>query len=157
MKTRTSHLLLLSSIVLTLAGCNLSPSSKTPSSGIKVTVTPATVNLMLGVTQQFTATVTGTTDTRVLWAVGGIAGGNKTLGIISTSGLYTPPVVLPNPSSVTVTATSMADTKVAAESSVALSKPALGIEVKITPQNVKLTAGATQQYKATVTLSLIHI
>jgi len=149
MKTRT-HLLLISSIVLTLAGCNLNPSSRS-ASGINVAVMPSTVSLALGVTQQFTATVTGTTDTRVLWAVGGVAGGNKTLGTISASGLYTPPSVLPNPSSVTVTATSMADTKVAAESSVSLTKPAQGIKVEITPQSVSLVAGAKQQYKATVT------
>ncbi len=149
MKTRT-HLLLIGSIVLTLAGCNLNPSSRS-ASGINVAVTPATVSLALGVTQQFTATVTGTTDTRVLWAVGGVAGGNRTLGTISASGLYTPPAVLPNPNSVTVTATSMADTKVAAESSVSLTKPAQGVKVEITPQNVNLVAGTKQQYKATVT------
>ena len=151
MKNRSLHVLLLSSIALTLAGCSLSPGSKpAPTSTVKVTVTPATVSLMLGVTQQFIATVTGTTDTRVQWSVGGVARGNATLGTISTTGLYTPPVVLPNPSSVSVAATSMADTKVSSAASVALANPAQGISVQITPQSVDVVAGAKQQYQATV-------
>lgn len=43
------------------------------------------------VTQQFTATVTGTGNTAVTWYVDGRQGGSKTVGFISTSGLYTPP------------------------------------------------------------------
>ena len=155
MTTRSKHFLLICAFIVSLAGCSLSP-SKSSSSTVKVTVSPATVNLVLGVTQQFTATVTGTTDTRVLWAVGGVAGGNATLGTISASGLYTPPTVLPNPSSVTVTATSMADTKVSFASSVSLTKPVQGIKILVTPQNTKLVAGTTQQYAATVTGTADH-
>ena len=43
------------------------------------------------VTQQFTATVTGTTNDGVRWFVDGHFGGNSALGVISTTGLYTPP------------------------------------------------------------------
>jgi hypothetical protein len=41
--------------------------------------------------QQFTATVTNTTNHGVIWAVDGITGGNSTVGTISSSGLYHPP------------------------------------------------------------------
>ena len=156
MTTRSTHFLLICSLIVSLAGCGLSPSSKSSASGVRVTVSPATVNLVLGVTQQFTATVTGTTDTRVLWAVGGVAGGNATLGTISASGLYTPPSALPNPSSVTVTATSMADTKVSSASSVTLTKAAQGIRIVVTPASLNVKAGTTQQYIATVTGTADH-
>ena len=54
--------------------------------------------------QQFTATVTNTTDTAVTWQVNGVTGGNATVGTINSSGLYTAPAVIPNPASVTITA-----------------------------------------------------
>ncbi len=41
-------------------------------------------------TQQFTATISGTTNPTISWAVDGIAGGNSTVGTISSAGLYTP-------------------------------------------------------------------
>jgi Abnormal spindle-like microcephaly-assoc'd, ASPM-SPD-2-Hydin len=41
-------------------------------------------------TQQLTATVTGIPNPNIAWAVDGIAGGNTTVGTISSSGLYTP-------------------------------------------------------------------
>ena len=46
---------------------------------------------------QFTATVTGTTNTAVTWSVNGVAGGNSTVGTISTSGAYTAPATAPEP------------------------------------------------------------
>src|SRR5882757_8376818 len=45
-------------------------------------------------------------DAQVLWSVNGIAGGNATVGAISDKGLYTAPALLPDPTSVHVTATS---------------------------------------------------
>ena len=54
--------------------------------------------------QQFSATVTNSTNTSVNWSVNGIAGGNSTVGTISSAGLYTAPVIVPSPASVTVSA-----------------------------------------------------
>jgi hypothetical protein len=62
-----------------------------------------------GGSQQYTATVTGTSNTGVAWSAGGVAGGNSTFGTISASGVYTAPATVPNPSSVTITAISVAD------------------------------------------------
>jgi hypothetical protein len=68
-----------------------------------VDVTPATASVQTGATRQFTATVTGTTDTPA-WSVNGVAGGNATVGTVSASGLYTAPAAVPSGGSVTVTA-----------------------------------------------------
>jgi hypothetical protein len=60
-------------------------------------------------TQGFSATVAGTASTAVTWQVDGIAGGNATVGTISSSGLYTAPAVVPSPATVQITAVSVAD------------------------------------------------
>jgi len=54
--------------------------------------------------QQFKATVNGSTDQSVTWAVTGGSGN----GTVDGTGLYTTPAVVPNPGTVTVTATSAA-------------------------------------------------
>jgi hypothetical protein len=76
---------------------------------IVVGVTPSTPTLAVAQTQQFTATVTGSGDQTVDWAVNDIPGGNATLGLIDASGLYTAPAVPPVPNLVTVKATSTVD------------------------------------------------
>jgi hypothetical protein len=60
-------------------------------------------------TQQFTATVTNGTSTAVSWQVNGVMGGNSSVGTIDSTGLYTAPVIVPDPASITVTAVSQAD------------------------------------------------
>ncbi len=45
----------------------------------------------------------------VNWSVNGVAGGNSTVGMISASGVYTAPVTVPTPATVTITAVSVAD------------------------------------------------
>ena len=83
----------------------------TPAPVVTVTVSPSTASVSAGGgTQAFTATVENTSNTVVTWQVGGVTGGNSTVGTISTSGLYTAPATVPSPSTVTVTAISNADT-----------------------------------------------
>jgi len=84
---------------------------------IAVSVSPTTVTVAFGAQTQFTATVTGTSNTTVTWQVNGATGGNSTTGTISTSGNYTAPATLPS-SSVTVTAVSQADTAVSGSATV---------------------------------------
>jgi hypothetical protein len=70
--------------------------------GIRVTVSPSSVNVISGATQSFTAAVTGTDNTKVSWSA--------SAGSITDGGTFTAPVV----SAVTtvwVTATSAADSK----------------------------------------------
>ena len=158
MQTRWTRLLMVGATVLSLAGCNLNPSKSSttpPPSPITVTVTPSSANLAVQMTQQFTATVKGTTNTMLTWAVNGVAGGNATVGTISGSGLYTAPSIVPNPASIKITATSAADATALASSAVTV-MPKAGIFVVVTPGVLKLTAGATQQFAATVTGTADH-
>src|SRR5579864_6371191 len=76
---------------------------------IVVKITPASAQLHSGQTVQFKASVTGTTNQNVTWQVNGAAGGNATTGIISSTGLYTAPAVLPKSISVTINAASAQD------------------------------------------------
>lgn len=111
-------LMLLSSSIASIScgggggGGNLNTPSS-PTSGntqtVAVAVSPTTANLTPGSTEQFTATVTGTTSTNVTWSAGGVQGGNSTFGTISSQGLYTAPPNLPNPIGIKIVATSVAD------------------------------------------------
>lgn len=89
-------------VVISLSACG--SSNNPPPPPPTVTVTPATMNIQEGSTQQFMATVTNTDQTAVTWQVNGVTGGNATVGTITSTGLYTAPAIVPNPASVTVTA-----------------------------------------------------
>lgn len=80
---------------------------------VTVTLSPRNASVTTSQTQQFTATVTGSSNTAVNWSVDGAAGGNAAAGTISASGLYTPPAVT---GAHVVTATSQANTAVSASS-----------------------------------------
>jgi hypothetical protein len=73
-----------------------------------ITISPATMTVRAGATQQFTAVVTGVSNPEITWLVNGLQNGNSSVGsIASTGGLaaqYTAPSQIPSPSSVTVTA-----------------------------------------------------
>ena len=103
-----------------------------PALTVQVTVNPATTQIRDGAAQQFSATVAGTTNTAVTWSVNGVAGGNAILGTVSATGLYAAPVTLPNPNTVKVTATSVADTR-AADSGTVMLENALPTITSISP------------------------
>lgn len=75
--------------------------------GVIVSVTPASVTLHVGRTQQFSASVTGSPNQSVTWSVNGVAGGSAAAGFISATGLYNAPSNLPNPATVTIQAASV--------------------------------------------------
>jgi hypothetical protein len=75
---------------------------------VSVTVAPTSTSVKLGTTQQFTATLSGTTNTGTTWSVNGTVGGNSTYGTITSAGLYTAPATVPS-GAVSVTTTSNAD------------------------------------------------
>src|SRR4029077_9339450 len=58
---------------LVLTGSGTAPAT------VSVSIGPASVTLNTSHTQQFTASVTGTSNTAVTWTVDGIAGGNATV------------------------------------------------------------------------------
>jgi Abnormal spindle-like microcephaly-assoc'd, ASPM-SPD-2-Hydin len=59
--------------------------------GVKVVVTPQASCVLPSQSEQFTADVTGTTNTAVYWYVDGTKNGTASTGTISTNGLYSAP------------------------------------------------------------------
>jgi hypothetical protein len=102
----------------------------------------------VGKTQQFTATVTGTSNTAVTWSV---AGGTSN-GAVTNAGLYTAPGTAPNPPQVSVMATAQADTTKSASSTVTVTTPATSAasSVSVSPSAVTVANFGTQQFTASV-------
>ena len=118
---------------------------------VAVTISPTTVQLLTGGHQQFTATVTGTSNTAVSWSIAGSGCNGTACGTISTSGLYTAPSAAPSPSQISVTATSVADPTKSATASVTIIPP---VGVTVSPATAQLITGGHQQFTATVTGTL---
>src|SRR5262249_34031322 len=89
---------------------------------ISVSISPTNASVLTGQTQQFRASLSGTSNTAVKWLVSGILGGNASVGAISAAGLYTAPSTVPT-GSVTVTAQSAANSSSSATASVSVSQP----------------------------------
>jgi hypothetical protein len=70
---------------------------------VTVTVSPAVANVQTGATQQFTATVSNSAPITT-WSVDGVAGGNATVGTITSGGLYSAPTAVPAGGVVTISA-----------------------------------------------------
>lgn len=102
------------------------PSPSNPSSAVAVSISPASVNVPAGATQQFTAVVTGTLNTAVIWQVNGVAAGNAAAGTISSAGLYTAPAAVPATPTVQVAALSQADKSKSAAASVTITHVRVG-------------------------------
>ena len=103
---------------------------------MSVIAVPATVQLHAGDTFNFAASVNGSNGmTAVKWAVNGIASGNATVGTITAGGLYTAPAKLPTPNTITVTATSMADTTASSTGTITLSNP-LPVVTAVLPTDI---------------------
>jgi hypothetical protein len=67
-----------------------------------------TGNPTLSGVYQFQATVSGTSSNAVTWKVNGVAGGNSSVGTISSTGVYTALNQMPSSPSLTIAATSTA-------------------------------------------------
>ena len=124
--------------------------------GVSVSVAPTSVTLSSSGTQQFTATVTGTSNTAVTWMA--------SAGSVNSNGLYTAPAVQ-STTQATVTATSQADSTKSAITSVTIN-PAGGQSLQITTSGLPLgqqgesysaaftATGGTQPYSWSITGSL---
>jgi len=100
------------------AGGWTSPTPPPPPS-TTITVSPAAASVTTGGTQQFTAA-----GGAVTWKVNGVAGGDATVGTISSTGLYTAPATVPAGGKVTVTATSTTTSTAVASATVTVAAPA---------------------------------
>jgi hypothetical protein len=92
-----------------------------PPSSISITISPTKARVRISGSQQFTASVSGTTNTAVVWQVNGIVGGGAGTGTVSATGLYQAPPKIP-PVSIHVTAVSQADSTKSASASVTVTK-----------------------------------
>jgi len=117
-----------------------------------VTATCTPTSVVTTGTSQCSANVTGTGSfsSAVTWSVGGVAGGNSTLGTITSAGLYTAPTAVPTTNPVTITATSTANTAKSGSASVTITAPTItAVTAACTPTSV--TISTTSQCAATVT------
>ena len=112
MRIRLTLLLAIVFIGLTASCAGITSSKDTqPPTGPAdqtITISPSTLSVRAGATQQFTAAVTGVSNPQTSWLVNGIQNGNLSVGsIAATSGLtaqYTAPSQIPTPNPLTITA-----------------------------------------------------
>jgi hypothetical protein len=167
-------------LALGAAGCgsgtSSSSSSGSSSSNVSVSISPTSQTVGYGATGQFTATVSGATNTAVTWSVSSSSSSSSNqIGSISSSGLYTAPAATSVPAestpqmvtvtagqavsganitvpplnavdTVTVTATSQADSSQSASATVeltGLSILAVGQCTQSTATQLSCSAGST--------------
>jgi hypothetical protein len=105
-----------------------------PSGPISVSVSPTAMKVGANQTQQFTANVTGTSNTTVTWT-------SSAGSAISQTGLYTAPTSIPAPPTATVTATSQADPTKSASATVTVVPGA-----QMVPASANVQVNATQYF-----------
>lgn len=136
--------------LLALAVCTGCGSSSSTGSGkISVTVTPNANPVSVGVTltQQFTASVSGTSNQAVTWTVSGASCTGAACGTISSAGLYTAPAAVPSPhATVTITAASQA----APSQTRVVNVRIVDILVSLLPSSATVALNGTQQFNAQV-------
>jgi hypothetical protein len=111
------------------ASATITVTATSTPSNVSVVVSPRAPSVANFGTQQFTAMVTGSTNTAVTWQVNGTTGGSRRLGFISSGGLYVAPSGVPTASdgsggstatTFTVTAVSQADNTASGSATVTL-------------------------------------
>lgn len=151
--------------VVTFGGCGGGASTTSDPAPVSITVSvavaPATASVQAGLTQAFTASVANDSANKgVTWALSGAGCSGATCGTLSAtssaSGVavtYTAPAVVPNPASVTLTATSVADgTKTAAAVvTITAAPPPPAIAVTLSQTTASVVANNELVLSATVT------
>lgn len=130
--------------------------------GVSVSLAPQTDTLAINHRVTLTAQLFGTTNTALNWSVGGVAGGNNSLGqtcVVGsnpcqpmTSGSvpqvdYVAPGAIPQPNPVSVMATSAADATKTASAQITVINHVL---VSVQPASITLAPLAVQGFSATV-------
>ena len=149
----TARAIVLFAFCLALCACGSvsgGGSTTPPSLQIAVSITPNSGTVLLGNTLAFSATVSNTSDTSVLWSVNGISGGSPQIGTISPEGVFTAPADLPPGGKLQVTATSHADSSKSSTAGVTISSD---IAVSLFPVSASVELGALQSFHATITSS----
>jgi hypothetical protein len=122
----------------------------TVASDVRVQVTPANASVQTGESLQLGASIisAGHPSAAVNWSLSGAGCGAAAgvCGTISSAGLYTAPSTVPQPASVTVTATSVADPSKLASAALQVLAPALAI----TPTNGTVALEHSAQFSASL-------
>jgi hypothetical protein len=105
---------------------------------VSISVSPSAASLSTGGQTQFTASVSGSSNTTVTWGA--------SAGTITTGGSYTAPA---SAGTYTVTATSAADSTKSASAVVTVSQPAQ-VSISVSPSTASLSTGAQEQFTANV-------
>ena len=143
MDWKRSWIFALLSLAWLLAGCGGGSSTVAPKPApvsVAVRLSPSSAILDQGATRQFTATVTGSTNTAVTWSVQESGGGS-----ITNEGLYTAPATT---GAFHVIATSQADST---KTAIAIATVVTPITVSISPSGVTLARGAAWLFIESVT------
>jgi RHS repeat-associated protein len=109
---------------------------------IVVSISPTTASIQTGLTQAFTATVVGNSNTAVTWSVVEAGGGS-----VDVSGLYTAPG---SAGTYHVMATSVVDSTRSAQATVTASSSPV-VVVSVSPTTASIQLSQTQAFTATVT------
>lgn len=149
----TRLIAVLVSLFLILSGCGGGPGVTMPSASttnVVVAISPSTIGLQPGASQQFVATVTGASQGAVNWSVS--LSGNATEvvadpGVISSDGVYAAPANLATTTTVAVKATSVANPTATGIASVTVDAS----RVAVTPAAATLQSGTTQAFTANTT------
>ena len=114
-----------------------------------IAITPSSVTMFAGRTQQFHATLANTSETAVIWFVNDVLGGNGFLGTVSATGLYSAPFpyFVSQTITVRVTAALAANSNIASTAQVAVSPE---VAVNVTPATTTVAAGGQRQFLAAV-------
>ncbi|HEV2386906.1 MAG TPA: hypothetical protein VGS20_06570 [Candidatus Acidoferrales bacterium] len=137
--------------------------SITVTSGVHVSLAPAASELAVNHRESLAATVAGSSNQAVSWAVAGVANGNAAVGRICAPGSnpcsppagaqagpvdYLAPAAVPSPATATVTATAAADPSSSASGAVTV----LGhLVIAVFPANSVVAPSGTVEFAATVT------
>ena len=124
---------------------------------IKVTLSQTTASVMVAASVNFTATVANDSANKgVTWALSGACSGSAcgTLSAMSTASgtavTYTAPATAPNPPSVTLTATSVADGTKSAAATITVTPAGPVIKVTLSPTSTTVSVGGMQNFAAAV-------
>lgn len=130
--------------LVVLSGCDGGGGNSPPlPPGIAVSLSPAASTIKVDQSQQFTATVTGSSNTAVTWSVGGVGCAGAACGTVSNTGLYSAPAIVPVPPTVSVVATAQADTTKTASAALTIGSD---VALSVWPSSARVTVSNSRQF-----------
>jgi hypothetical protein len=144
----TLVLIIISTLMITACGGGNS-STPTPQS-VSITVSPTNVDLVGSATQQFTATVSGSSNHAVTWSLTSSGCSGSACGTISSSGMYTAPNPVSANMTVNIVATAAADTTKTATATANLTP----VSISLSPSTASVYQQDMVKFTANITGAL---